>query len=233
MCANGTLYRSCRHVKKCNPVHCTEAGIEGLKQNAWLRLTVLFIFRTDTAKSEMSFAFLISIFRRNSVALEERRNVINEKLAKKEKKKKKKREKHHRERESEGSSSAELTPDSCSSTTEYTPDSSSRNSSRRPSKMADGETAEVIELTANGSEEPSKKSPEDVVAEIAEQDAREKKEREERKKNREPPIVYKDAIDVSRLYLDFVQLWLDCNRVLPQIQILVIFHIFGGNTDIQ
>lgn len=137
--------------------------------------------------------------RRNSVALEERRNVINEKLAKKERKKKKKREKHHKERESEGSSSAELTPDSCSSTTEFTPDSccsSSRNSSRRASRMADGETAEVIELTANGSEEPNKKSPEEVVAEIAEQDAREKKEREEKKKNREPPIVYKDAVDV-------------------------------------
>ena len=29
-CANGTLYRSCRHVKKCDPVHCTEAGIEEL-----------------------------------------------------------------------------------------------------------------------------------------------------------------------------------------------------------
>ena len=137
------------------------------------------------------------------MALEERRNVINEKLAKKEKKKKKKREKHNKERESEGSSSAELTPDSCSSTTELTPDSccsSSRNSSRRPSRMADGETAEVIELTANGSEEPSRKSPEEVVAEIAEQDAREKKEKEERKKNREPPIVYKDAVDVSSAF---------------------------------
>ena len=30
MCANGTLYRSRWHVKKCDPVHCTEAGIEGL-----------------------------------------------------------------------------------------------------------------------------------------------------------------------------------------------------------
>ena len=29
---NGTLYRSRRHVKKCDPVHCTEAGIEGLKR---------------------------------------------------------------------------------------------------------------------------------------------------------------------------------------------------------
>ncbi|XP_069683479.1 uncharacterized protein [Periplaneta americana] len=137
--------------------------------------------------------------RRNSVALEERRNVINEKLAKKERKKKKKREKREKGRESGGSSSAELTPDSCSSTTELTPDSccsSSRNSSRRPSNMADSEAADVIELTANGSDESNKKSPADVAAEIEEQEAREKKEREERKKNREPPIVYKDAVDV-------------------------------------
>lgn len=138
--------------------------------------------------------------RRNSVALEERRNVINEKLAKKERKKKKKREKGEKGRESGGSSSAELTPDSCSSTTELTPDSccsSSRNSSRRPSNMAESEAADVIELTANGSDESSKKSPTDVAAEIEEQEAREKKEREERKKNREPPIVYKDTIDVQ------------------------------------
>jgi len=127
--------------------------------------------------------------RKNSVALEERRNVINEKLAKKERKKKKKGEKREKDRESGGSSSTtELTPDSC-----YT---SSKNSSRHPSSMADSEDADVIELTANGSEESNKKSPADVMAEIEEQEAREKKEREERKKNREPPIVYKNAVDV-------------------------------------
>jgi len=138
--------------------------------------------------------------RKNSVALEERRNVINEKLAKKERKKKKKGEKREKDRESGGSSSTELTPDSCSSTTELTPDScytSSKNSSRHPSSMADSEDADVIELTANGSEESNKKSPADVMAEIEEQEAREKKEREERKKNREPPIVYKNAVDVQ------------------------------------
>jgi len=137
------------------------------------------------------------------VALEERRNVINEKLAKKEHKKKKKREKREKDRESgRGSNSAELTPDSCSSAAEPTPDnccSSSKNSSSYPSKMADSEAADVIELTANGSEESSKKSPADIAAEIEEQEAREKKEREERKKNREPPIVYKDAVDVSAI----------------------------------
>jgi len=114
-------------------------------------------------------------------------------------KKKKKGEKREKDRESGGSSSTELTPDSCSSTTELTPDScytSSKNSSRQPTSMADSEDAGVIELTANGSEESSKKSPADVVAEIEEQEAREKKEREERKKNREPPIVYKNAVDV-------------------------------------
>lgn len=134
------------------------------------------------------------------MALEERRNVINEKLAKKERKKKKKGEKREKDRESGGSSSTELTPDSCSSTTELTPDScytSSKNSSRHPNSMADSEDADVIELTANGSEESNKKSPADVMAEIEEQEAREKKEREERKKNREPPIVYKNAVDVS------------------------------------
>lgn len=70
--------------------------------------------------------------------------------------------------------------------------------------MADGEAADIIELTANGSEESRKKSPAEVAAEIEEQDAREKKEREERKKNREPPIVYKDAVDVSTFVYEII-----------------------------
>ena len=38
--ANGTLYRSCWHVKKCDSVHCTKAGIEGL----WMILGVMLYY---------------------------------------------------------------------------------------------------------------------------------------------------------------------------------------------
>ncbi|XP_067006523.2 uncharacterized protein [Anabrus simplex] len=149
--------------------------------------------------------------RRNSIALEERRNEINEKLAKKDrKKKKKKKKKHQREnqQESEGSSSAELTlTSSAGSSTELTP-ASSPGSSRPPSgsrqtKMAD----EVIELSPpeeqQAPEPAQQKTAEEVEAEI---EAAEKKEREEKKKQREPPVIFKDAVDVRVEFDAFVGL---------------------------
>ncbi|CAG2059237.1 unnamed protein product, partial [Timema podura] len=120
--------------------------------------------------------------RRDSVALEERRNIINEKLAKKDRKKKKKRNCREKEsRESEGNSSAaELTPDSCSS------DSLGKDN------MAETDGAEVIELTPE--EDTTIKRASDTMAEI---EAEERKEREEqKKKQREPPIIFKDAVDI-------------------------------------
>ncbi|KAK7868449.1 hypothetical protein R5R35_011202 [Gryllus longicercus] len=133
--------------------------------------------------------------RRNSIALEERRNEINEKLAKKDRKKKKKKQKE-RKIESEGSS-PEFTPDSGSSHSSHSSPSSSRVSSGRcggggggGGKMADAAEGADIELTAASD---GKRSAEEVDAEI---EAQERKEREEKKKQREPPVVFKDAIDV-------------------------------------
>nr|CAD7265281.1 unnamed protein product [Timema shepardi] len=106
-------------------------------------------------------------------------NSAIEELAKKDRKKKKKR--NCREKESEGNSSAaELTPDSCSS------DSIGRDN------MAETDGAEVIELTPE--EDTTIKRASDTMAEI---EAEERKEREEqKKKQREPPIIFKDAVDI-------------------------------------
>ncbi|GLG94257.1 Uncharacterized protein GBIM_01500 [Gryllus bimaculatus] len=126
--------------------------------------------------------------RRNSIALEERRNEINEKLAKKERKKKKKKQKE-RKIESEGSS-PEFTPDSGSSHSSHSSHSSPSSSRVSSGKMADAAEGADIELTAASD---GKRSAEEVDAEI---EAQERKEREEKKKQREPPVVFKDAIDV-------------------------------------
>ncbi|XP_047105512.1 uncharacterized protein LOC124774896 isoform X2 [Schistocerca piceifrons] len=121
--------------------------------------------------------------RRNSVALEERRNVINEKLAKKDRKKKKKKKREKKRIDQEcGSSSAEFTPDSASSSPSRT-------------NMADSviEAPEEQQQQQDEEEKRPQQSAADVVAEI---EAEERKEREERKKQREPPIVFKDVVSV-------------------------------------
>lgn len=174
--------------------------------------------------------------RKNSVALEERRNELNEKILKKEKKDKKKKKKK-KEKDipfPESDYSSEYTPDSCSSdgsphlrrNTE--PDiqplgeveeeylNHRRHSSgevlkprkhkskKHKHKMADTEPA-VIELASENvddspapvseqSAEDSGQPSEDALAEI---EAEEKKEAEAKKRQREPPIIFKDAINVS------------------------------------
>lgn len=103
--------------------------------------------------------------------LEERRNSLNEKLARKEKKKEKKRRKLLKE-------GIPLPPELQAPTAPLTPPTP-------PVTMAD------TEQPINGSEN---QLPPEQIEDMEEQ---ERKEEEERKKNREPPIVYKDVIDVS------------------------------------
>ncbi|XP_046660887.1 uncharacterized protein LOC124354464 isoform X3 [Homalodisca vitripennis] len=119
--------------------------------------------------------------RRNSLALEERRNVLNEKLARRERKKnkKKRRESKHR------ISADELTPDSGSS------EGSSPGRQRRRVRMAD--SVEVI--SGNGDDRGGGGKLPSEVAEEFEQE--EKREREEKKKQRDPPVVFKNAVDVQ------------------------------------
>ncbi|XP_057323166.1 uncharacterized protein LOC130666320 isoform X2 [Microplitis mediator] len=111
--------------------------------------------------------------RLNSIALEERRNVLNEKLAKKErKKKKKKKEKHDKSKGTSGSDSNSTGPSNYST-------------------MADSEVAEM--QSANG-DMGAEMLPSDRVLQM---EAEERRELEERKRQRDPPIVFKDLTDLT------------------------------------
>ncbi|XP_049800509.1 uncharacterized protein LOC126235755 isoform X2 [Schistocerca nitens] len=126
--------------------------------------------------------------RRNSVALEERRNVINEKLAKKDRKKKKKKKREKKRIDLEcGSSSAEFTPDSASSSPSRT------NMADSVIEAPEEQQQQQQQQQQDEEDKRPQQSAADVVAEI---EAEERKEREERKKQREPPIVFKDVVSV-------------------------------------
>ncbi|KAL1130828.1 hypothetical protein AAG570_012069, partial [Ranatra chinensis] len=95
----------------------------------------------------------IEAVRRHSLALDEKRNALNEKLARRERKKNKKRKK-----EIERSVDLEMS-----------------------SNEVTGEVSTEREASGN------------IADEFADE---EKREREERRRNREPPIVFKDAVDI-------------------------------------
>ncbi|KMQ95448.1 hypothetical protein RF55_4339 [Lasius niger] len=119
--------------------------------------------------------------RLNSIALEERRNVINEKLAKKDrkKKKKKKEKKEKGSKETTGSDSNSTGPSNCCA------------------DMAEHENAVggTQQQTANG--ESSEMLPSERVMQMEED---EKREQEEKKRHRDPPIVFKDLVNVRAEY---------------------------------
>ncbi|XP_011061577.1 PREDICTED: uncharacterized protein LOC105150289 isoform X5 [Acromyrmex echinatior] len=120
--------------------------------------------------------------RLNSIALEERRNVINEKLAKKDRKKKKKK------KEKKDKSSKEATSS----------DSNSTGPSNCCADMAENESAvgETLQA-ANGENAPAEMLPSERVMQMEED---EKREQEEKKRHRDPPIVFKDLVDVQMEY---------------------------------
>ncbi|KAM0728517.1 Desumoylating isopeptidase 1 [Formica fusca] len=119
--------------------------------------------------------------RLNSIALEERRNVINEKLAKKDrkKKKKKKEKKEKGSKETTGSDSNSTGPSNCCA------------------DMAEHENAVggTQQQTANG--ESAEMLPSERVMQMEED---EKREQEEKKRHRDPPIVFKDLVNVREEY---------------------------------
>ncbi|XP_050466444.1 uncharacterized protein LOC126859339 isoform X2 [Cataglyphis hispanica] len=117
--------------------------------------------------------------RLNSIALEERRNVINEKLAKKDrKKKKKKKEKKEKSKETTSSGSNSTGPSNCCA------------------DMAEHENAVggTQQQTTNGE---SEMLPSERVIQMEED---EKREQEEKKRYRDPPIVFKDLMNVREEY---------------------------------
>lgn len=118
--------------------------------------------------------------RLNSIALEERRNEINEKLAKKDrKKKKKKKEKKQKGSKDRGASDSNSTgPSNCTDMAE-----SESAVSVNEMKATNGDSAEML--------------PSDRVMQMEEE---EKLEQEERKRYRDPPIVFKDMVDVKTEY---------------------------------
>lgn len=113
--------------------------------------------------------------RLNSIALEERRNVINEKLAKKERKKKKKKKEKERSKESKGSESDynSTGPSNCSDMAE----------TESPMSEVQSTNGDVRDLL-----------PSDRVLQM---EAEERQELEERKRHRDPPIVFKDTYDMK------------------------------------
>ncbi|KAK0173739.1 hypothetical protein PV328_006890 [Microctonus aethiopoides] len=111
--------------------------------------------------------------RLNSIALEARRNELNEKLAKKERKKKKKK-KEKRDKISRESGSE-------SNSTGYSNSVS----------MAD---SEVAEMQPTNGDVAAEMLPSDRVLQM---EADERREAEERKRQRDPPIVFKDSMDVA------------------------------------
>ncbi|KAL6443949.1 hypothetical protein ACFW04_001733 [Cataglyphis niger] len=119
--------------------------------------------------------------RLNSIALEERRNVINEKLAKKDRKKKKKK------KEKKEKSSKETTSSGSNST----------GPSNCCADMAEHENAVggTQQQTSNG--ESAEMLPSERVIQMEED---EKREQEEKKRYRDPPIVFKDLMNVREEY---------------------------------
>ncbi|XP_043262011.1 uncharacterized protein LOC122402908 isoform X3 [Colletes gigas] len=120
--------------------------------------------------------------RLNSIALEERRNELNEKLAKKDRKKKKKKKKEKKEKKQKGSR------DSTASDTNSTGPSNCAD-------MAESETVLSEMQATNG--DTTDMLPSDRVLQMENE---EKMELEERKRHRDPPIVFKDLIDVKSEY---------------------------------
>ncbi|XP_043499781.1 uncharacterized protein LOC122522620 isoform X2 [Polistes fuscatus] len=157
--------------------------IESLSSNANAGFTVgqRFVEARIDREASPEYQLLntaIEEARLNSIALEERRNVINEKLAKKDRKKKKKK-KEKKEKSSKDSTGSD-------------------NNSTGPSNCADMAESEgaVSEMQAtNGA--TMEMLPSDRVMQMEEE---EKREQEEKKRQRDPPIVFKDTVDVKAEY---------------------------------
>ncbi|XP_043686827.1 uncharacterized protein LOC122638147 isoform X3 [Vespula pensylvanica] len=157
--------------------------IESLSSNANAGFTVGQRFVEARIEREASPEYqllntAIEEARLNSIALEERRNVINEKLAKKDRKKKKKKKEKKEKGSKDGTGS-----DSNSTGTSYYADMAESEGAVSEMQAANGATMEML--------------PSDRVLQMEEE---EKREQEEKKRQRDPPIVFKDTVDVKAEY---------------------------------
>ncbi|XP_076243677.1 uncharacterized protein LOC143184944 isoform X2 [Calliopsis andreniformis] len=147
------------------------------------RYTVAPTFLETRSRREVSPEFqllneAIEEARLNAIALEERRNEINEKLAKKDRKKKKKK----KEKKQKGSRDSTASDSNSTGTSNCT-------------EMAESEAAVSEVQASNG--ETTEMLPSERVMQMEEE---EKQELEEKKRRRDPPIVFKDSIDVKLEY---------------------------------
>ncbi|XP_046830885.1 uncharacterized protein LOC124429528 isoform X2 [Vespa crabro] len=161
--------------------------IESLSSNANAGFTVGQRFVEARIEREASPEYqllntAIEEARLNSIALEERRNVINEKLAKKDRKKKKKKKEKKEKGNKDGTGS-----DSNSTGTSYYTDMAESEGAVSEMQAANGATMEML--------------PSDRVLQMEEE---EKREQEEKKRQRDPPIVFKDIVDVKAEYVGLV-----------------------------
>ncbi|XP_066600195.1 uncharacterized protein [Prorops nasuta] len=160
--------------------------IESLSTSASAGFTVGQRFVEARVQREVSPEFqllntAIEEARLNSIALEERRNEINEKLARKERKKKKKK----KEKKEKSSKDCRRSSDSYSTSSSNLVD------------MAESGSAVSEVQSSNGGPLGDDMLPSERVLQMEES---EKQELEERKRHRDPPIVFKDLVDVKSEY---------------------------------
>ncbi|XP_014205325.1 uncharacterized protein LOC106637159 [Copidosoma floridanum] len=147
---------------------------------------------------EESPTFHVVPCRLNSIILDEKRSVLNAKIAKRKqrkvKKEKKKKDRQSRENGSESNSGLSNCTDMAENgetvATEK-PVKSKKSSGHQ--QQADGFNGEA----ASGSEPRRVASPDEIAREIDETDEEERRRAEEARKRREPPIVFKDLPDAA------------------------------------
>ncbi|RZF48892.1 hypothetical protein LSTR_LSTR003272 [Laodelphax striatellus] len=140
--------------------------------------------RREDSPDYVQLTSAIEEARRTSHVLEEKRNELNEKLARREKKKNKKKRKEAKRASSVISNGHSSSGEILSEVSRYR-EEQSRESSRRMS-----EPVEVMPSAENGSNHVTSN---EVVDDL---EAEERREREERKKMRDPPVVYRDLLDI-------------------------------------
>ncbi|CAB0036836.1 unnamed protein product [Trichogramma brassicae] len=125
------------------------------------------------------------VSRINSIALEEKRNVINEKLAKKERKKKKKdKKKKDKSRDQSGSE------------TNSTGVSDMADSENAAAAVAEVTVEETVQDQADAA--AATDSSLTISERVRQMEADERREVEELKRQRDPPIVFRDLVDPAQ-----------------------------------
>ncbi|XP_039289854.1 uncharacterized protein LOC111051004 isoform X11 [Nilaparvata lugens] len=134
--------------------------------------------RREDSPDYVQLTSAIEEARRTSHVLEEKRNELNEKLARREKKKNKKKRKESKRACSVISNGHSSSGEIFSEVSRY-----------REEQSRMSEPVEVIPSAENGGNHVTSQEVDDLEAE-------ERREREERKKMRDPPVVFRDLLDI-------------------------------------